>query len=71
MKSEMERRMRKTSVLRFLDNWRQYLKSEQYEKAEGFFMGAWCTQPDDWCVELQHQMTRKEKKLIMNYPIYM
>jgi hypothetical protein len=66
-----EKKERKLSVLRFLDNWRQFVEKGYLKYAEGYFMGAWSTQNDDWCAELQHQMTKKEKKLVMKYPIYL
>lgn len=69
--SEMERRMRKTEAIRFLDNWREYLKADKPKKAEGFFMGGWSTNDDGWCVEVLNQMSRKEFEIIIKYPIWM
>ncbi len=68
---EMERRMRKTEVIRFLYNWHDYIKAGKSKKAEGFFMGGWSTNNDVWCAELLHQMSREDLDIIMKYPIWM
>ena len=69
--SEMERRMKKTEAICFLENWREYLKANKLKKAEGFFMGGWSTNDDSWCVEVLNQMSRKEFEIIIKYPIWM
>ena len=69
--SEMERRMRKTNAINFLYNWHDYLKAGKTKKAEGYFMGAWSTNNDEWCVEVLNQMSRKDFEIIIKYPIWM
>ena len=69
--SEMERRMRKQDAIRFLENWRDYIKAGKTKKAEGFFMGAWSTNDDAWCVEVLNQMYREDFQIIIKYPIWM
>ena len=69
--SEMERRMVKTDAIRFCTNWRQYLKNGDMEKAEGFFMGGWMSNSDDWCVNVLHQLELDELHIIIEYPMWM
>ena len=69
--SEMDRRIRKTDAINFLVNWREYVKAGKSKEAEGFFMGGWCTNDDDWCVEVLNQMNRDDYEIMIKYPIWM
>lgn len=67
MIEEMEYLTRKTSIIRFLDSWREYLKTGKLKQAKAFFMGAWSTQDDVWHGELIDNLEVKEVPTILGY----
>lgn len=64
---------KKNAVKRFYVNWHGVRKDKKnkpgYVKA--FFMGGWCALSDEQASYLLGMLTKKDRKVLMTYPIWM
>ncbi len=63
----------KNAVKRFYVNWHEARKDKKNkpESVKAFFMGGWCTMTDKQASYLLGLLTKKDRKVLMTYPIWM
>ena len=63
----------KNAVKRFYANWHgaRKCKKNKPECIKAFFMGGWCTMTDKQASYLLGLLTKKDRKVLMRYPIWM
>jgi hypothetical protein len=63
----------KNAVKRFYANWHGALKCKKNKpkRVKAFFMGGWCTMTDKQASYLLGLLTKKDRKVLMTYPIWM
>ena len=63
----------KQAVKRFYVNWHGARKDKKNnpKMVKAFFMGAWCTMTDDQVSYLLGLLTKKDRRVIMTYPIWL
>ena len=66
-------RAKKLVVKRIYANWSGFLKCKKNSKKyiEAYFLGAWSAFDDDQAAMFIQLTTRKEKRVLMKYPIWM
>lgn len=63
----------KKAVKRFYTNWHGARKDKKNSKTsvKAFFMGGWCSMTDRQVVYFLELLTKKDRKVLMTYPIWM
>lgn len=63
----------KNAVKRFYANWHgaRKCKKNKPECVKAFFMGGWCTMTNKQASYLLGLLTKKDRKVLMTYPIWM
>lgn len=63
----------KNAVKRFYINWHGARKDKKNkpECVKAFFMGGWCAMTDAQVSYLLGMLTKKDRKVLMTYPIWM
>lgn len=63
----------KKAVIRFYTHWHGARKCEKNDPAavKAFFMGGWCNMTDEQASYFIGLLTKKDRKVIMTYPIWM